>query len=340
LAEFPAVGHRLARPVRKSPVSLRKSPDVRRDETRPVIKMRNPVIHLGTSRNLLATLAGLGLVALVLTGCEDDQVVDVDTSPPAVPTGVTTITGDEWVEVRWNPVYADDVAGYGVYRSLVADGEYTLLVTLTDPEADSYVDQNVSNSTTYYYAVDAYDYAGNESDLSYELAFDTPRPDSETGGQAAGPVTVYAQGVRPDESGIDFSAWNVPAAFVTEGDAAFADLRFHRVSGILYAVGRTVSDTPNDIQDLGWTETMDEVSWAPELGWSVSPLGVELIEGHTYVVWTWDLHYAKFRVVALDDPSDPSSALIDWAYQLEAQNPELEAYVRRQKTRAPEGRVS
>ena len=303
--------------------------------------MRIQVSRLRSSQFLLAVLTGTGLLALGLTGCEDDPVkAAADTQPPAVPTGVTTITGDERVEVRWNPVYSDDVAGYGVYRSYEEFGEYTLLATLTDPEADRYVDQPLTNSTTYYYAIDAYDDAGNESELSYELAFDTPRPDSEAGGAAQGPVTVYAQGVDADHSGLDLSSWDFPAGFVTRADAADADIRFHRSNGFLYAVGRVVNSLPNDIQDLGWTESMDEVSWSPLLGWSVSPLGVELIEGHTYVVWTWNEHYAKFRVVALDDPNNPSSALIDWAYQTDPENPKLEAYARREKTRAPEGRVS
>lgn len=72
---------------------------------------------------------------------------------------------------------------------------------------------------------------------------------------------------------------------------------------------------------------MDDVSWAPPDGWSVSPYGVELIQGHTYVVWTYDSYFAKFRVVALLGTGGvPSAAVIDWAYQIDQDNPELKAY--------------
>jgi hypothetical protein len=44
-----------------------------------------------------------------------------------------------------------------------------------------------------------------------------------------------------------------------------------------------------------------------------------LVEGHVYVVWTWDDHYAKVRVVSIS----PNSVVLDWAYQVDRGNPEL-----------------
>src|SRR5690554_1545315 len=106
------------------------------------------------------------LVGLALTGCEDD-VVYVEDGPPAVPTGVTTVTGDGWVEILWNPVREDDVAGYGVYRSRTLTGAYDRIATVQGMENTSYVDNDVTNGTTYFYAVDAFDRRGHESELSY-----------------------------------------------------------------------------------------------------------------------------------------------------------------------------
>ncbi len=321
-------------------VSLTVDPESGGNRTRLVIKMKSDISHRKNRRFASATLGALSLSALIVAGCDEDNVVYVEDGPPAVPTGVYTVTGDEWVEVRWNPVYEDDVAGYGVYRSFDETGSYTRIATIADSEGDSFVDSAVSNGVTYFYAVDAFDTGGHESELSYETAFDTPRPDSESGGMAAGPLTVFAATIDIDASAIDFSDWTGPGDFVTRADAADADVIFQRDSGFLYAVGTVIGPYANDIQDLGWTASMDDVTWSPTDGWSASPLGVELIEEHTYVVWTHDNHFAKFRVLSLNDPSNPSSALLDWAYQTDAGNPELEAYFSTEKKRAPEGRIS
>ncbi|HMB69817.1 MAG TPA: hypothetical protein VKU85_10915, partial [bacterium] len=54
------------------------------------------------------------------------------------------------------------------------------------------------------------------------------------------------------------------------------------------------------------------------------PNGVELIPGHTYVVWTHDSYFAKLRVVAIVEKAGiPSAILFDWAYQVDQGNPEL-----------------
>ena len=145
---------------------------------------------------------GLALAALAsfgFAGCDDD-VIYVHDGPPAIPTGVTTVTGDGQVEIYWNPVLEDDVAGYNVYRSPTLTGAYYHTAQLVGRESTGYLDLNVTNGVTYYYAVDAYDFAGNESDLSYEDAFDTPRP-------AGSGEVLYASDVIPAQSGLDFSEY-------------------------------------------------------------------------------------------------------------------------------------
>ena len=44
-----------------------------------------------------------------------------------------------------------------------------------------------------------------------------------------------------------------------------------------------------------------------------------LIEGHSYIVWTWDNHYAKFRVASVTS----DRVIVGWAYQSDEGNPEL-----------------
>jgi hypothetical protein len=262
-------------------------------------------------------LVAHALLALVAIGCDDDTIIYNLDDPPATPTGVTTVTGDGWVEVFWNPVYEDDVMGYGVYRSSVLQGPYQRIATVSGRNANSYLDTGLVNGVTLFYAVDAFDDENNESDLSYEDAFDTPRPSGQN-------VLVWSRQYDPASSGIDLSDYNLPM-FVTAWNAADTDVYFQLVNGVLYAKGTLIGGYWNDIQDLGFTSSMDEVSWAPSQGWSVSPDGVELIVGHTYIVWTWDNYFAKFRVTDFVEPTPgiPSGAVIDWAYQIDQGNPEL-----------------
>jgi hypothetical protein len=282
----------------------------------------------------LIPLGALGaLCCLGLAGCNDSNPVAV-VQAPAVPTGVYTITGDGQVEVVWNPVRGNGVAGYGVYRSSTADGAYVRLATVMGVESTSYTDFDVANGATYFYAVDAFNSAGDESELSYENAFDTPRP----AGQG---VTVYAFQDDPARSGIDWSAWS-GSGFVKAYDHPMTDLVVHRVNGLLFVRGTAIGGFWNDIQSLGWTESLDEISWAPQQGWSVNPDGVELVVGHSYVVWTHDNFFAKFRVVQIVESQQiPSAIVIDWAYQIDPGNPELSpGYVARGEFAGEDRRVS
>jgi hypothetical protein len=69
---------------------------------------------------------------------------------------------------------------------------------------------------------------------------------------------------------------------------------------------------------MGFTESFDDIDYAPQTGWSENGWA-EIIAGHTYVVWTRDLHYAKLRVTSIGS----DFVNIRWAYQLDQDNPEL-----------------
>jgi len=75
------------------------------------------------TKHLMTVLAGL-VVGLTLTGCEITKTVyesPPDTTPPAVPRGVTSVTGDREITILWFESSERDLAGYGVYRSNSAD---------------------------------------------------------------------------------------------------------------------------------------------------------------------------------------------------------------------------
>lgn len=258
---------------------------------------------MNRTRRLALALAALGAG---IAGCGND---DESSLPPPIPGGVFSVTGDGWVDVYWNPIRGlDDLAGYGVYRGSAPDGPYFKLAEKFGVESDSYRDETVENGTTYYYAVDAFDLDGNESALSVETVFDTPRP-SRAG------LRIYTRQADADRAGVDFSEqpdhaqmrvpWDLGDLFV-EADA----------DGFFRVIGTSSAD---DLQDLGWTSSFDEVGYAPADGWVESPLGLELVTGHTYVLWTSDDHYAKFRVSAIE----ANAVVLEWAYQTDPGNPEL-----------------
>ena len=249
-------------------------------------------------------LMGLGFV-----GCSDDDNPVYD-PVPATPQGVYSVTGDEQVFVYWNGIYETDVKEYLVYRSLDAVTGYQVIATVaaqSNPNLDllvyEYEDDNVNNGTTYYYAVASVDHAGQRSELSAENVFDTPRPQ--------GTVVLFPNNIEPSLSG-----FNLETATQVYDTSAIADVYVDIFDGVYYL---NVTDVNIDIQDMGYTSNFDEIGWSPEYGWS--DLGyVELILGHTYVIWTADDHFAKMRMESINASN---SVTFQWAYQTDQSNLEL-----------------
>ena len=90
--------------------------------------------------------------------------VSVDTTPPAVPTGLTATATTSGVLTSWVANTEIDLAGYNVYRSASATGPFTLL-NATRLTSLTYDDSLAPNGTSFY-AVTAVDTVGNESVLS------------------------------------------------------------------------------------------------------------------------------------------------------------------------------
>lgn len=238
----------------------------------------------------------LTILGLTLSACE---VYVIDTTPPSIPTAIFTISLDNAVQLDWASNTEEDLAGYHVWVSNRYDGSYTRIGSTKYPQ---FVDYGAENGVTYYYGVTAYDFDGNESEISRDVVYDTPRPEGYN-------VELYDYVWFPEASGYDFSTYSVGIY-----DDNFTDVFFENAGGVFYL--NVWSDT--DIQDMGFTATLDDISVAPTNGWSPSG-SAEAIKGHTYVVWTWDDHYAKVRVKDVTD----SQVVFDWAYQTAPANPEL-----------------
>jgi chitodextrinase len=90
-----------------------------------------------------------------------------DTTPPSVPTGLKASPAASSVTLTWVPS-TDNVAvkGYRVLR----DGKRIATTSVTT----SYVDMQVTPSTTYRYRVKAFDAAGNVSAASSPVTVTTP----------------------------------------------------------------------------------------------------------------------------------------------------------------------
>jgi len=255
-------------------------------------------------------LIGMLSVLLLIGACRVHDPCNDCYDPPA-PSGVWTITGDDYVEILWDELYIHDLDGYRIYRSFQEFGEYEQIGWSYDTYFE---DDEVTNGFTYFYAVTAVDYNGNESDLSYESIFDTPRPEDWD----------LEVGDYDDIAGVDFSGyynhmiqpwddWDTDMyLFWDEDDGSYA-----------FASRDVLIDDEvfgTDIQYAGYVDTLDELDWAPSDGWSTEVADVvNLYEGHAYWVWTWDNHFAKFRVTHIGD----DYVVIDWAYQIDEGNPEL-----------------
>jgi len=248
----------------------------------------------------MKTLYIIGTAILLITaiGC-DERLTFIDLTPPAPPQGLYTTTGDNVVGVSWVSNTEHDLAGYNVYVSEDPAGRFELIATTRQ---NYFADIGVRNGTTYYYAVSAFDHTGNESRLSDEIAYETPRPEGYN-------VVLRNFRVSPDHSGYDFSTYSVGPY-----NDNYTDIFYEYYNGEYYM--DVWEDT--DIQDMGYTNSLYTIGEAPDAGWSPTK-DVRLIVGHTYVVWTWDNHYAKFRVVSLS----PSQIMMDWAYQTQTGNPRL-----------------
>jgi hypothetical protein len=253
-------------------------------------------------------LMAVSVVALI-AGC-DDSTAPRDVTPPAAPRGLRSVTGDGEAKLSWLSNTEPDVAGYRVYMSPCASGPDCPYDRVGATMGTQFV-VPLANGVTRFFAVSAYDRAGNESELSHEDVFDTPRP---AGTGLA--LTDYI--AAPATSGYDFSAFAVVPWNGTTTDIFFSsDSTYFRMSAAYLDV---------DIQDAGYTSSLDDIDFAPLTGWSSNGT-VELIEGHSYVVAISfpgpATNYAKFRVVALS--SNPARVLMDWAYQTAPNNQELRA---------------
>ncbi len=242
------------------------------------------------------------IVVVGFYGCDDDRYID--TTPPAPPVNVDTYVADGEVEIIWDHNRESDLAGYNIYYSYAYNDPYTLIGS-TGSNVNRFVDFDVNNGVKYYYAVAAYDLNGNESELSYDEVYGVPRPEGMN-------QSVFDYIKFPASAGYDFSEYQI-GSYNEVTDDYSADFFFENFEGTFYL---NVWDD-SDIQSMGSTNNIYDIIYAPLTGWVplVEGENVKYIEarvGHTYVVYTWDNHFAKVRINAITN----ERVIFDWAYQL------------------------
>ncbi len=261
----------------------------------------------------------LAVLPLALIGC-DDLGNYYDDLAPEPPRNVSTVTGDNRVDIFWDHNRESDLAGYNVYYSYSYNGTYKLLGSTKN---NSFIDYGAKNGETYYYGVAAYDYNGNESELSYDEVYSTPRPEGFN-------RVIYDYLKFPNSSGFYFADEEVVAY-----DSDLSDVFFENYNGTFYL--NVWKDS--DIQDMGSTYDIYDIKYAPINGWAPLYEGdnvkyEEAKIGHTYVIWTVDNHFAKVRIKQMTQ----ERMVFDWAYQSIEGNRELKREIT-EKFRPKDGKI-
>ncbi|MGE0160062.1 MAG: hypothetical protein AB7T31_11685 [Gemmatimonadales bacterium] len=243
-------------------------------------------------------------------------------TPPPVPDGPFVIALDGANFVTWGTA-SRGVSDFSHYRVYQDAGTTSYLLGETDSEG--FLDLLAANGTTYAYFVTAIDTDGHESDGSLS-AEGTPRPDFHG-------EWLYDHFADPTVSGFRFVDDESLLPIVAGTDAT----RHFRLetdvngwwlvpnAGTQTTVYSTGFETTALKCGVGADAMCTDVSVAPTSGYVSTD--VELLPQTTYVLRIGTgtaAHYGAVRVVfqGSDQNGDPIM-IFDWAYQLQAGNPNL-----------------
>jgi len=135
----------------------------------PTISGLMPLPTSPTPSNIPLTDTGVPAPALPTSPIpvSDPPADIVPTEDPVAPGPVTglsaQVVGLSEISLAWNPSETEILKCYSVYRSTQANGSYAWLAS---PDVTYYRDTGLDQSVTYYYYVEAIDYADNKGEKS------------------------------------------------------------------------------------------------------------------------------------------------------------------------------
>ncbi len=106
--------------------------------------------------------------------CQPDSGYSVDNLAPSCPQGIEIIQevvgGKRNVLISWNRIKDKDFAYYAVYRDTCAGFDAASMQAFATTIDTFFTDANLDSALTFYYKISAFDFSGNESEFSKELA--------------------------------------------------------------------------------------------------------------------------------------------------------------------------
>ncbi len=189
----------------------------------------------------------------------------VDTTPPAIPTGLSGTGLDCAIDLTWSPNSEADLAGYRLYRAVTGGARTVLADGLGFA---SFLDSTTENGISYDYTVSAIDLTGNES---AESALFTIMPSGTDPCSPPPSGDPWLNEIHYDNSGADMNE-----GFEIAGLAGF-DLSGYQVIGYnganssIYATVNLSGVIPDQASGYGTV-------WFPMVGMqNGSPDGIALV---------------------------------------------------------------
>lgn len=249
------------------------------------------------------------------------QVFVPEWTPPPVPDQPAVIALDNANYLTWGAA-ARGVTDFSHYKVYIDDPSGGLLLGETDSEG--FLDLLAVNGNTYAYFLTSVDADGHESEGSL-LAEGTPRPDF-TG------EWVYDYADLPTSSGFRFQEAESTNP-IYDGDSPSRHFRLETdVNGWYLVAGPNAEIYPTGFVTTalkcGVAADLDcvDVPVAPLSGYSTVDVAVTTQESYVLRVIGDDglTHYGVVRVDLLGfDQNDDAIMIFDWAYQIQASNPNL-----------------
>jgi concanavalin A-like lectin/glucanase superfamily protein/Big-like domain-containing protein len=174
-----------------------------------------------------------------------------DTAPPSTPSNVAaTAVSFSQINVTWNASTDNvGVAGYGVLR---CQGAACSPVQLTTVTVNSYSDTGVSPSSSYTYAVSAYDAANNVSGTSATVAATTPALPSPTLSLVAAYGFSEGSGITTMDVSSNNNTATLSAAAWTSSGRFGSGLTFNGTSSVVEAADINPLTAQADATFMAW----------------------------------------------------------------------------------------